>query len=264
MSTRLPKITALLIVRNRQDLLPLSVASVQCQDYPEFELLIVDDESTDDTRRVAEALAMSDVRIRVIPNSRGPGIPRARNTGLSEATGEFLAICDSDDLSRPERFRRQAEELGADPRLVGVGSRINTFTDDPSAGQVPDWRWGLRDGRGPFPFPTAMLRTQAVRDCGGFDEDFAIVEDLELCYRLAGRGWEFGILNDVLVDYRVGGQGVTAANPALYRYAFRAQVKGIRALRGRFTPLGYLIVIQSGWRAVRDSYRSRFSKATAR
>lgn len=258
-----PVVSALMIVRDREGLLPEAVASVLAQEGPSFELLIVDDGSTDGTVEVAAHFAATDSRIRVLP-SRRCGIPTSRNRGLAAACGEFIAICDSDDLSRPGRFHAQVAALRANPRLVGVGSRFSVFRDDPTDGEVVHWRWGLRRGRGPFAFPTGMLRTASVRAVEGFDESFAIVEDLDLCYRLAARGGEFALLPEVLVDYRVSGQGVTTGNPELYWYAAKAQWRGLRALKGGFSPAGYAAVGQSLWRAARDRYRRRFSSATAR
>lgn len=263
MSNPAPVVSALMIAKDRASLIGPAIESILTQEGPELELLVVDDGSSDGTVQVAAAMADTDPRIRVL-SSRECGIPASRNRGLAAARGEFLAICDSDDLSRPARFQAQVVALRHDPRLVGVGSRFSVFQEDPAYGEVVAWRWGLRRGRGPFAFPTAMLRTESVRDVGGFDESFAIVEDLDLCYRLAARGGRFAMLPDVLVDYRVGGQGVTAGNPELYRYAARAQLLGLRALRGRFTPAGYAAIGQSLWRATRDRYRNRFSSATAK
>lgn len=260
MTTR-PVVSALMIVHNRADLLTLAALSVLSQVGPPLELLIVDDGSTDGSAQIAEQLAVVDDRVVTLPSLRC-GIPASRNRGLAAARGPYLAICDSDDLSRPGRFRAQVAALEAAPDLAGVGSRVNCFSDEPTNGHVEDWRWGLRGGRGPFAFPSAMLRTSAVRGVGGFNPAYEIVEDLELCYRLAGRGWDFDLLPDVLVDYRVSGQGVSAGNLQLFRYTARAQLRGLLELRGGFTPRGYATVAQSLLRAGRDAYRSRFSAAT--
>lgn len=261
MSERPPTVSALMITHNRAELVGASIRSVLDQSGPTWELLIADDGSSDDT--VAIATAFSDSRIRVLPSMR-LGIPETRNRGLAAARGRYLAICDSDDLSRPGRFSAQVAALDADPGLAGVGTRFATFVVDPADAREADWRWGLRGGRGPFAFPTAMLRTASVRAVGGFDPTFPIVEDLDLCYRIAGQGGRFGILPEVLVDYRVSPQGVSQDNPALFHHAARAQWRGLRALRGGFTAVGYLTVAQTLGRATRDAYRSRFSNATAR
>ncbi|MCB0878499.1 MAG: glycosyltransferase family 2 protein, partial [Thermoleophilia bacterium] len=194
-----PSITAAMLVRDRADLLEQAARSVLAQTDPDLELVIVDDGSVDHTPRIARALADSDPRVVLLRNETSRGIPAARNQALAAARGRYFATCDSDDLSRPTRFERQRRMLDDDDQLVGVGTRFTAFDgDDPDAGSEPDWHWGLRDGRLPFLFPTAMLRTQAVRDAGGFDEAFALAEDLELAYRLAARGGQFAIVDEVL------------------------------------------------------------------
>lgn len=247
-----PLVSALMIVRNRADLLPAAVASVLGQTHRTVELLIVDDGSTDDTPTVIEQLAATDDRVRITPNRGTPGIPGARNHGLSQAQGEFLAICDSDDLSRPQRFADQVEQLRRQPRWVGVGSQINCFATTPETGSVPSWRWGIRLGRPPFPFPTAMFRSAALRAVGGFDESFPVAEDLDLAFRLVGAGGELAMVDDVLVDYRMHGQGITAAHPRLARLTLRAQVRGLRQVKGVLRPGGYARVAQSLWRATAE------------
>lgn len=259
-----PTVSALMIARNRAATLPAAIASVQRQGGPAWELVIVDDGSTDGTREIAEGIAAADHRVRVMANGNDAGIPGARNTGVTAARGEYLAICDSDDLSHPNRFARQVAVMSRNPHLGGVGSRINVFQDDPAQGYVPQWRWGLTGGRGPFPFPTAMLRTSAIREVGGFDSDFSVVEDLDLCYRMAGHGWAFELLDDVLVDYRFSGSGSMATDPRGARLTLRAQWRGLIALRGRFTPAGYATLTQSLGRAAREALASRAHRTEAR
>lgn len=257
-------VSALMIVRNRATLLRSAADSVLAQAGCRLELIIVDDGSTDDSVAVAGTLAEHDPRVRVLRNSNRPGIPGARNFGLANASGEYLAICDSDDLSRPDRFRIERDALRCDPTLGGVGGRISCFTDHPEHGSVPDWRWGLTKGRPPFPFPAAMFRMDAVKMVGGFDETFAVAEDLDLAYRLAATGWGLSLLDDVLVDYRLHGQGITSQNPQLALLTLRAQLRGLRGLRGRWDASGYAALGQSLWRSGVESYRNRFSRATAR
>ncbi len=84
-----------------------SIASVQAQTIPDWELVIVDDASTDRTREVAESLAVGDYRIRVVPQDANYGVARARNAGLKVARGRYIAFLDSDDLWLPEKLECQ-------------------------------------------------------------------------------------------------------------------------------------------------------------
>lgn len=240
----------MMLVRDRAGLLKHAAASVLAQSEPSFELLILDDGSTDDTWSVAEQLAAADPRVRLLRNFRSAGIPAARNQVLAEARGRVIAICDSDDVSRPDRFAAQLAALDADPELVGVGGRFELFETAPRSGSEPSWHWGLRDGRLPFAFPTAMLRADSLREVGGFDERWPVAEDLQLAYRLAAAGGSFALVNEVVLDYRV--HAGSSSSRALRREwnTLRAQLFGLRILRGRFTLRGYLVLVQSALRCV--------------
>ena len=133
-----------------------------------------------------------------------------------------------------------------------TGLRISAFDgDDPTHGAEPDWHWGLADGRLPFAFPTALLRTDAVRAVGGFDTSYAIAEDLQLAYRLAGAGAHFDTVNEVLVDYRIHAGSITARRARTREWCtLRAQLTGVRELRGRLSPRGYAVIVQSALRLV--------------
>lgn len=246
MDAERPTVTAMMLVRDRADLLEAAARSVLEQEGVDLELVILDDGSTDDTWEVARALAASDERVVLMRNSSSAGIPVARNQVLGRARGRYVAICDSDDLSRPRRFARQLALLDGDASLVAVGVRINAFSDDPTVGDEPDWHWGLRDGRLPFAFPGAMLRTDAVRAVDGFARSYAIAEDLHLAYRLAGAGGRFATVDEVLLDYRVHDGSITQRRAVRREWCtLRAQLRGLVELRGRFSARGYAVVVQS-------------------
>jgi glycosyltransferase involved in cell wall biosynthesis len=247
MDRDLPAITAMMLVRDRADLLAAAAGSVLAQTDPDLELVICDDGSVDETWAVAERIAAADERVVLLRNETSRGIPAARNQVLAAARGRYLATCDSDDLSRPERFARQRALLDGDDGLVGVGVRINAFDgDDPAAGSEPGWHWGLRDGRLPFAFCGAMLRVDAVRAAGGFDERYRVAEDLHLTYRLAGRGGRFATVDEVLLDYRIHAGSVTQRRAASREWwTLRAQLRGLVELRGRFSARGWAVVVQT-------------------
>lgn len=241
-----PSITAMMLVRDRAELLGPAARSVLEQTDGDLELVILDDGSVDGSWEVAERLAEGDSRVRLLRNERSVGIPAARNQVLAAARGTWLAVCDSDDLSRPDRFRRQRELLEADDLRVGVGVRISAFESSPATGSEPRWHWGLRDGRLPFAFPGAMLRVGSVRDIGGFDTAYPIAEDLQLAYRLAGAGGTFGVVDEVLLDYRIHAGSITAARARTREWCtLRAQLRGLRELRGRYSARGYAVIAQT-------------------
>lgn len=253
-----PAISVMMPVRDRADLLTVAVESVLAQSERDFELLILDDGSTDDTWQVASRLAAEDDRIVLLRNERSAGIPAARNRIMDAARGEFVVICDSDDVSCPTRFSAQRARLERDPSLVGVGTRFTTFRGaDPESGSEPGWHWGLRDGREPFLFGSGMFRTSAIRAVGGFDVRYALAEDVNLAYRLAGAGGRFAIIDEVLLHYRLHPGGITSQDVAnRERTLLRAQLAGLRVLHGRFSPRGYAVLVQTTLRLGRAVLRN--------
>ncbi|TXH43843.1 MAG: glycosyltransferase [Actinobacteria bacterium] len=247
-----PLVTAMMLVRDRADLMPEAIESVLAQTEPDFELLIIDDNSADDSLAVAQAFADRDPRVRVFANGRPLGIPRSRNRALGLARGRFLAICDSDDISEPDRFSRHSAMLIAEPDLGGVGGAIRCFTGDPVGGEVPTWHWGLRDGRPEFAFPAAMFRVKALRRVGGFDPGFRVAEDLDLAYRLVGAGYELRRDDAVAVNYRLHPGNVTASHARSRQLAtLRAQLRGLRLMNGQWSVRGYAVIGQSVLRLAR-------------
>lgn len=253
-----PIISVMMPVRDRAELLSVAAESVLIQTEPDFEFLILDDGSTDDTWQVASRLAAADDRIVLLRNERSAGIPAARNRILAAARGQFLVICDSDDVSRPTRFAAQRARLEREPLLVGVGTRFTTFRGaDPDSGSEPGWHWGLRDGREPFLFGSGMFRTSAIRAVGGFDVNYALAEDVNLAYRLAGAGGRFAIVDEVLLHYRLHQGGITSQDVAeRERTLLRAQLAGLRLFRGRFSPRGYAVLLQTTLRLGMAKLRS--------
>ncbi len=255
MRTADPTVTAMMALRNRVTLMDESIRSVLSQDDPDFELIIVDDCSTDGSWESAVSWADCDPRIRVERMPAPTGISTVRNTAVELARGRYLATCDSDDLSRPDRFRVLSRYLDSHPAAVGVGGRIRCFTTDPRVDAwLPDWHFGLADGRLPFHFSAGLVRTDAVRVAGGYDPALPVAEDLDLAYRLAALG-ALVELPHVVMDYRVHPGNVSGDRRLRERANLRAQLRGLRGMRGRFSPRGYLVLGQSVGRVISTSWR---------
>lgn len=204
----MPRVTVLISVRNGARYLAASLRSVLVQSMREFELLVVDDGSTDATPEILHSI--KDSRLRVIHRSSSSGLGAALQAGLQEARGEFIARHDADDLMYPERLALQCDVLRSDPALVLLGGRARVID---SAGRR---RWTAQPPRpttalgidacllfgNPFIHPTVMFRRAEVLEVGGYDERVAINEDFELWSRVCAR-YRATNLPQVLVQYRV-------------------------------------------------------------
>ncbi|MFL6255483.1 MAG: glycosyltransferase family 2 protein [Pyrinomonadaceae bacterium] len=190
-----------------------SVRSVQAQTFGGWELIIVDDGSTDDTAAVAQSLVDADPRVRYVARPNG-GQGAARNTGLGTARGRLVAFLDSDDLWLPEKLAAQLavlEETGAD--LVYTDGYI--FSDD--GAEWPDEQFLIVPGerRGVEMFRTlfasnriatlsVLVKREALDAVGLFDEERAYqnCEDYDLWMRLAKWGASFYGMTEKLMRYR--------------------------------------------------------------
>ena len=120
---RMSPISILLPVFNASASLPEAIKSIQEQSFRDWEMIAIDDGSTDDSLEILEAYAARDPRIRVLSIPHG-GIVRALNSGLHEAAGEYIARMDADDWAYPSRLHKQWEWLNQHPRTGLVGSLI--------------------------------------------------------------------------------------------------------------------------------------------
>ncbi len=204
---QMPRISVITSVFNGQAFLNEAVQSVLGQTFADFELLIYDDGSTDASGRMLAEFARRDPRVRHI-TQENTGLTRTLNRGLHEATGEYVARMDADDICYPERFAEQVDFLDANPGVVllgtgyryvdGAGRPIRSFVAHADDGELQAQSLA---GRTPVCHPTAMFRREAAVRLGGYDEQYRTAQDLDLWLRLGEVG-EMAILPSVLLDYR--------------------------------------------------------------
>lgn len=199
-----PRITVLLPVYNGADFLRPAIDSILTQTFPDFELLVIDDGSTDDSREIAGAY--DDPRIRLIENGRNLGLIATLNRGLDLARGEFIARMDADDISLPERFARQIAFLDANPGFGGCGTWFEKCAGRACVTlRMPETPGLIRlflvfDN--PFLHSSMMLRRQLLDEHGlRYDPAFPHTEDYELWVRCSER-MDLANVPDVLMRYR--------------------------------------------------------------
>lgn len=125
----MPEITVLTAVRNGVKYLPATLASLQAQTFEDWELILVDDASADDTPRLIEAAMACDPRIKLVRRTQAGGPFIAAYDGLQYAEGKYVARTDADDLSVPERFARQRDFLRAHPEAKACASYCQSLDD---------------------------------------------------------------------------------------------------------------------------------------
>ncbi len=201
-----PRVSVVMAAYNAAPTLCDAIASVRRQTMPDWELLIIDDGSTDATLEIAEAVATRDARIKVLtqPNA-GPS--RARNRGIAAAQGAWLCFHDSDDWVSPD-FLARLLAVAEGPHPADVVSCTFVGVDPHGEETTVYWAQDLPDPvsamtRGPgVATISTIVRTELVRSLGGFDETLITAEDWDLWLRLARIGARFAAIPDRLAFYR--------------------------------------------------------------
>jgi hypothetical protein len=222
-----PRVTVLLVTCNDEPFLAAAIDSVLAQTFTNFELLIVDDASTDRSRAVAAAYR--DPRMRVVANPTNLGAGASRNRGLATNASEYVAELDGNDICFPERLAEQVAYLDAHPdvALVGCQATLIDIAGRPiSIFSRPTTDLGIRWCRifqSPVIHSAVAYRRAVVWDeLGGYEERFRFGEDFDLWRRLA-RNHVIRNLPQSLVAYRVDPESLTGTprHPAREGYPAR-------------------------------------------
>lgn len=199
----MPRCTVIIPTYNRRDVLPRAVTSVLEQDERDFELIIVDDASTDKTRQWLGQLA--DSRVRVIAAEKRRGVSAARNLGLAAARAPVVAFLDSDDRYLPQRLSVGLTTMEREPDIVcTLASAAKEVRGGIQKAVLPSvklgtaaFEWGLYCDLFNVEGSSIMARTVAARAVGGFCERLHRTEDREFLIRLSAQGG-VRLLPDVL------------------------------------------------------------------
>jgi glycosyltransferase involved in cell wall biosynthesis len=216
--TSLPILVSVIIpAYNQSDYLGIAIQSVLDQTYQDIEILVIDDGSTDDTRKVANRF--SDPRIKYIYQAN-KGLSGARNTGIRNSAGEYLTFLDSDDLFLPEKINLLASFLNSQTEIGFVagqaipidehGQRIGNLFDNP----IPKDPSKLLLGN-PLHVGSVMLRRSWQEKIGYFDESLRSYEDWDMWLRLAISGCKMGWVAQPVSKYRFHSKQMVRNSPKL-------------------------------------------------
>lgn len=208
---RAPSISVLMPVYNAQRYVLHSVNSVLAQTDDDFELLAINDGSTDRTLEILSAI--SDPRLRILNNPRNLGIVETLNRGMLESVGTYIARADADDICLPTRFAKQRKFLDENPSVLLVGTelsvlsrgRINLKEHEEVPADLLKFMFNVSN---PIGHPSMMFRAEPVRGNVYLREEFKYAEDFDFSHRMMEIG-EVRLLPENLVMYRQHGSNVT-------------------------------------------------------
>ncbi|HLJ48637.1 MAG TPA: glycosyltransferase family A protein [Bryobacteraceae bacterium] len=208
----MPRVTAIIPAYNTARFLPYALESVLRQTYADWEAVLVDDGSTDNTRElVAEAMPKFGGRLQYVyqPNR---GLPAARNTAIRHAKGELIALLDADDIWEANRLQLGVEMMDLNPRMGLTHAKVaridvdGRFIEHPPApprkyleGSIAKH---IYSRRAHLLCPTILFRRSCLDRVGVFDETMRATEDRDLWFRIAEH-YEIGYIDEVIAQYRV-------------------------------------------------------------
>jgi len=210
------RFTVVVPVFNAEATLVQTIQSVFDQTDPSWELILIDDGSTDSSLMICHTAAALDPRVHVLENARkGPSI--LRNEGAAFGSGDFIAFLDSDDVWAPDRLEQMATGFAVRPSAGCLFSRVRLrdAQSDRELGITPHvYRLFPKDLLGEFAITTSsnlVFRRAAFEAVGGFDPDMRAAEDQDIVLRLSClTQWTVKGVNAVLLDYRLNATGLSA------------------------------------------------------
>jgi len=262
----MPKISVLMPVYNAESYVKESINSILVQTFIDFELIIVNDGSTDSSLSILEEFAQQDSRMKIIsrPNS---GIVGALNDGLKLCTGKYIARMDADDLCRTDRFELQVARMEAEPELVALGSCAAVI--DPEGDMLGNAQLPLEHDRidaqhlkgiSSIFHPAVIIRRDVICQLSGYRQPAWPAEDLDLWLRLAEKG-KIANLPDKLFIWRRTLDGIVASSQASQKKAIHWILNDCWHRRGIILPLPELnispltqadLLRQFGWLALKS------------
>jgi len=211
MSNSFPLVSVILPVYNCEEYIGLAIDSILSQTYTNFELIIIDDCSTDSTPKILESY--KDSRIRIIRNSKNIGISRSLNLGVSFSNGKLIARMDADDISLSERLKAQVEFMRTNPEIGVLGTQFLKIADN---GEIINIKLPIKNEdifyfflfANPIAHPTVMIRKEILLETP-YDNDSVYAEDYNLWAKLLYTT-KFANLPDVFLHYRVWNKQVSS------------------------------------------------------
>ena len=227
-----PKVSAIIPVYNGEKYIRNAIQSVIGQTYPNLEIIVIDDGSTDGT---GSLVTKSFPSVRYF-RQENQGAAAARNLGIRKSTGEYVAFLDSDDVWLPEKISRQVEQIARDPKIKIIHTNIKIKVD----GQLRDTAYPIEHQEGRM-FENLLLHTGSVvcstllmdKKCfekvGYFDEELRTAEDVHLFLRLAYY-YDFHFLNDALTIKVHHDANLTNLNNAYFGFGTLLSLEKIEGL----------------------------------
>ncbi len=205
-------------VYNAEKYLSEMIQSVQSQSYKYYEHLLVDDCSTDSSIDIIKNFQKNDPKIKIFMQSVNGGSACARNRGIREAQGEYIAFLDADDRWISDKLIKQIEALCNNNEIYLIGTQRFFIDDKGTRLDIQDRRngkyWGKYNvsdyiiDRIPITTSSVIVKKECLEKCGYFKEEYRQCQDFEIWFRIINE-FKIGVLEDKLVEYRVHPENIS-------------------------------------------------------
>ncbi|MDD5213890.1 MAG: glycosyltransferase [Candidatus Gracilibacteria bacterium] len=229
-----PKISVIMPNYNCERYIGEAIESVLNQSFTDFEFIIIDDGSTDNSWNIIQEYAKKNKCIIAIKNENNLKICKTLNKGLQISKGEYIARMDSDDIAKKEWIERIYSYISKHSNIGICGSNfdvINKKGDIIFEKKFPNTNIDCKNAiwfRNPFAHNTVLFRKKCFNDFGGYDKDFLYAEDLELWIRF-GQKYDFYNIQENLVQYRIYGENsILKKQKIMIRNTLKARKKAIK------------------------------------
>ena len=216
MEDLMPKISVILPVYNAEKYIEDAVNSILNQTYTNFEFIIINDGSTDNSLALLTDLAKQDKRI-ILISRENKGLIATLNEAISIAKGDFIARMDADDIALPQRFEKQINHLNAHPDVAVLGTGYRFMSEDGVVGKkrrtlcsYDDIKASLFFGN-PIAHPSVMVNYKLLGNQFCYMPEYKTIEDFELWCRISEQ-FKVENLKDILLHYRVLPSSISGQN----------------------------------------------------
>lgn len=202
-----PKISVIMPVYNAEKFLESSVKSILNQTYKDFEFIIIDDGSKDNSWRIVDKYRKVDKRIKVLRNRKNLRATKSLNRGLKIAKGKYVVRSDADDWSYPYRIEEQYKFMESHPEIGVSGGTIEVCDNKLRVLNKRRYPYTDKECRkiifrySPFAHSATIWDTETLKSIGGYNENIPLSQDYELYFRI-GRIKKFGNLTTTLIKLR--------------------------------------------------------------
>lgn len=239
-----PKVSVIMSVYNGAKYLREAVDSILSQSFLDFEFVIIDDCSNDNSPAILKEYSEQDSRVRVITNEFNLGLTKNLNKAVREARGEYLARFDCDDVSLPDRFKEQVEFLDKNKNCGMVGLWADVI--DGNGKYLRTIKYPIANDElkkdlikyNPFFHPGIMMRKEALVNIGLYNESWRFAQDYEMYFRMAKK-YEVANIPKILLKYRETGGSITGKkNKQQVELVLKAKLNAIKS--GQYSKSSYV------------------------